>query len=83
MKSAGMSQLLARIIRAEEQQICPECGARMAEMNRLHEDIAVFVWYKCRKADCDGQWLAKIPRPSHEISSRKIRVMSNPTAAAI
>jgi hypothetical protein len=64
MEAVDMNQLLEKIIRAESRQLCPECGARMAEMARLCEGTAVFVWYKCRKNDCTGQWLAKIPKAS-------------------
>ena len=40
-------------------QLCPECGAPMAEYDRRMEDGAVFIWYACTKDGCTGQWLAK------------------------
>jgi hypothetical protein len=43
----------------EMERICPECGAPMAEFDRLTEDSAVFIWYACTREDCTGQWLTK------------------------
>lgn len=43
----------------EPERICPECGAPMAEFDRLAEDSAVFIWYACTREDCTGQWLTK------------------------
>jgi hypothetical protein len=45
--------------RAEELGLCPECGAVMSEMERLPADSYTFIWYKCSRSDCDGQWLQK------------------------
>jgi hypothetical protein len=38
---------------------CPECGGRMAEVERVNENGFSFVWYECMMANCDGQWLEK------------------------
>jgi hypothetical protein len=43
----------------ETERICPECGAPMAEFDRLTEDSAVFIWYACTRESCTGQWLTK------------------------
>jgi len=43
----------------EAERLCPECGAPMAEFDRLTEDGAVFIWYACTREDCTGQWLSK------------------------
>jgi len=44
------------------EQLCPECGATMAEKDRLAEGRALFVWYTCSRAGCDGQWLRRISK---------------------
>jgi hypothetical protein len=54
----------------------------MTEMDSLTEGSATFVWYKCIKDNCSGQWLAKIPRPYYEISSERTGMVGS-TAAAI
>jgi len=41
------------------EQLCPECGAAMVELDRRMEDGAVFIWYTCTREECTGQWLAK------------------------
>ena len=40
---------------------CPECGAAMLEVDRCNENGNLFVWYRCSKNNCDGQWLQKSP----------------------
>ncbi len=80
MEAVDMSKSLPWFIRAEQEQLCPECGARMTEMDRLGEGNATFVWYKCIKMNCNGQWLAKVPRPFYEISSRQIEIAGSPAA---
>ncbi|MDO8302523.1 MAG: hypothetical protein Q7T18_04700 [Sedimentisphaerales bacterium] len=40
---------------------CPECKGRMEEADRRDENDTLFIWYKCRRPDCRGQWLKKIP----------------------
>jgi hypothetical protein len=44
---------------ADELHICPECGAVMNELDRLMDGPYTFVWFKCSKSNCDGQWLQK------------------------
>jgi len=39
--------------------ICPECGAKMEEAERVNEDGFIFVWYECARPGCSGQWLEK------------------------
>jgi len=43
----------------DNERLCPECGAAMAEFDRLAEDGAVFIWYSCTRDGCTGQWLTK------------------------
>ena len=74
MEVMDTSQLLAKIILAENYRICPECGARMTEMDRACEGEVVFVWYRCGESGCTGQWLTKTPRPYQEISSERVRM---------
>jgi hypothetical protein len=38
---------------------CPECGAKMVEAERVNENGFVFVWFKCSRTGCRGQWLEK------------------------
>ena len=45
----------------DELNICPECGGVMDESDRLRDGSYTFIWYKCSKSDCDGQWLQKKP----------------------
>jgi len=82
MEAVNTNKLLPWFVRAEQEQLCPECGARMTEMDSLTEGSATFVWYKCIKDNCSGQWLAKIPRPYYEISSERTGMVGS-TAAAI
>lgn len=43
---------------------CPQCGAEMAEFDRVIADGALYIWLACVKEDCTGQWLAKRSLPS-------------------
>ena len=63
MKITGANRLLGMFNRAEDHNICPECGNRMVEMDRVSEGNAVFVWYECGSDGCSGQWLQKILQP--------------------
>ena len=47
------------MLEIEEELFCPECGAAMAESDKVTEDGATFIWYACTRADCTGQWLTK------------------------
>ncbi len=55
-------ELISRIARAKYEQLCPECGAKMTEAERVCENGMTFVWYRCSKDACAGQWLQKTPR---------------------
>ena len=46
---------------AEKEGVCPVCGEVMNEVDRMKEGLHFFVWFKCRKENCDGQWLQKRP----------------------
>jgi len=39
--------------------ICPECGAKMDESERISENGFIFIWYECCRPGCTGQWLEK------------------------
>ena len=56
---ANMSSRIGQDVQADVERRCPECGAPMAESDRLMEDGAVFIWYACTCEDCSGQWLSK------------------------
>ena len=75
MKTTGRNQLRDVFNKAENHSICPECGNRMVEMDRVSEGNAVFIWYECIGGGCPGQWLQKIlqlqtdvPKYSTELS---------------
>jgi hypothetical protein len=53
-------ELKERLLMAESESLCPECGARMVEENRLCEDEIVFIWYRCGVESCSGQWLRRL-----------------------
>ena len=53
-----------KLLRAEycetvQKHLCPQCRAEMAEVDRVNENGFSFIWYECKRADCDGQWLEK------------------------
>lgn len=56
--------LVLRTAQAKYQQLCPECGAKMTEADRVCENGMIFVWYRCSKDACTGQWLQKMPQTS-------------------
>jgi len=45
--------------RVTDKRLCPNCRASMSEVDRLLENGALFIWYECPRAHCDGQWLDK------------------------
>ena len=59
MNSGSVSKMSLSFLQATEQKICPECSAQMAEVDRVDENGFVFVWYKCSRDNCNGQWLQK------------------------
>lgn len=42
-----------------EQQICPECNARMTVVDQRRENGVLFTWYECTRDNCNRQWLEK------------------------
>jgi hypothetical protein len=58
------AELVTRIMRAKYEQLCPECGAKMTETDRAVESGITFIWYRCSRNDCSGQWLQKKPAQS-------------------
>jgi hypothetical protein len=62
METDNKTGLLSKIIRAQNHQLCPECGGKMTESERVCENGTTFVWFKCSEKNCNGQWLQKIPR---------------------
>jgi hypothetical protein len=41
-----------------KRRFCPECGALMTEEDTLRRNDTLFVWFKCSKGDCDGEWFS-------------------------
>jgi len=64
MEPTGIDELLFKAVRAENQKLCPECGAKMNEKERACESGTIFVWYGCSKNTCNGQWLQKMSQQS-------------------
>ena len=62
------AKLVLRIAKAKYQHLCPECGAKMTETDRVCENGMVFVWYRCSDELCTGQWLQKTSQTSMELS---------------
>lgn len=44
---------------AEKEGLCPICGELMKEVDRMKEGLYFFVWFKCERENCEGQWLQK------------------------
>ena len=59
MSTRSLNRFTAEFRQALNSQFCPECGARMTEVDRCRENGVLFVWYDCIRKDCDGQWLQK------------------------
>ena len=51
---------VARFYRAANRQICPECGSPMEMIDRRQESGTLFIWYRCMRIGCDGDWLKTI-----------------------
>jgi len=69
METANNIGLLSITIRAQDHQLCPECGGKMTETERTCENGTTFVWYRCSDKNCGGQWLQKVSR-QQPVSSR-------------
>ena len=54
---AGKGGLLASLDRGVARQVCPECGTPMEIVDCRKERDACYVWYRCSRRYCDGQWL--------------------------
>jgi hypothetical protein len=61
METEKNTGLLSKIIRAQDQRLCPECGGKMTESERACENGTTFVWFRCSDNNCNGQWLQKMP----------------------
>jgi len=59
MEAADVNGLSARLRQAANRQLCPECDAQITEVDRLSDNVAVFVWYECSRDNCSEQWLQK------------------------
>jgi hypothetical protein len=70
METESNTGLLPGIIRAENYQLCPECGGKMTESERVCENGTTFVWFRCSDKNCSGQWLQKMPgqQPSYSFT---------------
>jgi len=71
MAMENSDRLIAKFQQARNEKFCPECGARMVEVDRRSEDGTLFVWYECSRSNCDGQWLEKIPEEPRDSSVPK------------
>jgi ribosomal protein L37AE/L43A len=69
MENANTLNLSMRHSRAEYEQICPECGSKMAQVERISENGVTFIWYKCNQESCTGQWLQKLQQTSFTLSN--------------
>ena len=45
-----------RFYREVTKTLCPKCGYSMIESDRLREAEYTFIWFRCGKNDCLGQW---------------------------
>jgi len=68
MATEESNRLLAKFQPARNEKFCPECGARMVEVERRSKDGALFVWYECSRDNCDEQWLQKISEEPQDSS---------------
>lgn len=48
-----------KYMRAEKSGLCPICGDKMLEAERLKEGQNIYIWFVCQKRECTGQWLQK------------------------
>ena len=71
MAAENSNRLPAKFQQARNEKFCPECGARMVEVDHRGEEGVLFVWYECSRNDCDGKWLQKISEESQGSSIPK------------
>ena len=64
MSTSRMKEKTVKFHRPAGKKNCPECGGKMVEADRCHENGMLFVWHECARNDCHGQWLQKIPEKS-------------------
>jgi hypothetical protein len=60
MENKNITGLLPIVIRAQNHKLCPECGGKMTETERVCENGTTFVWFQCSDEHCNGQWLQKM-----------------------
>jgi predicted RNA-binding Zn-ribbon protein involved in translation (DUF1610 family) len=72
MNICNMKEISIRFRQNPEQKRCPECGDKLIEMDRRNENGVLFVWHKCGRNNCDGQWLQKTPQESQNSSVSEI-----------
>lgn len=61
MDTTNIKMSAAILCRTTDAQFCPECGRIMRDADRLQENDALYIWYKCSGEYCDGTWLRAIP----------------------
>ena len=61
LKMAYLTKNSTKFQSAEKEGLCPVCGETMKEVDRMKEGQHFFVWFKCVRKNCDGQWLQKQP----------------------
>ncbi|GEM_PF-2821508 len=61
MEALAQKKFFQRLHLATNRHICPECGQKMAEVQRQRQQDFLFIWYECPVEDCMGQWLQKYP----------------------
>ena len=52
-------ELIKGLMQAVSQRVCPKCGSKMAEVDRVVENGFSYVWYECMGAGCNEQFLDK------------------------
>jgi hypothetical protein len=59
MSLVGENNSVAKNLMSAGEGFCPECGAIMHETARTCENGSLYIWYECKRSNCDGQWLHK------------------------
>lgn len=70
METKNNTGPLPRIMWIQNQRLCPECGSKMTESERVRENGTTFVWFRCSDNNCNGQWLQKMPgqQPGYSVN---------------